>query len=232
MTIRLMIAEDHPIIRAGVMQLMQGTEIELICQAETSEQTVRIAMACQPDVLLLDIQLAGSDGLSALEQIHRENPAIAVLVFSSSEDVKEMALARKLGAKGFVYKGSMRDDLLKSIRRVALGKGAWTPRQIRQVASRAAAEALAKNDRNPLSGREIEVLRKITLGLSNESIAEELEVDIETVKQHVKHILRKLHVEDRTQAAVLALRHKLLNQASASQPKTGPTETVVHDPKG
>ena len=216
MNIRLMIAEDHPIIRAGVVNLIRGTEIELICQAETSEETVKFALTCKPDVLLLDLQLVASDGLSALEQIHRENPNIAVLIFSSSEEVKTMAYARELGAKGFVPKGSTRDDFLQAIRRAALGKSVWTTRQIRQVVSRAAATALANKDRNPLSAREAEVLGKIMDGLSNEIISEDLGIDIETVKQHVKHILKKLHVEDRTQAALFALRSNLLNPASTA----------------
>jgi DNA-binding NarL/FixJ family response regulator len=206
MSVRLMIADDHQAVRAGVVSLIQGTEIELVCQAETCDETVQFALACQPDVLLLDLRLAGSDGLVALERIKREKPNMPVLIFSSADEVKEMAHARHLGADGFVPKGVSRDDLLESIRRVASGKSAWTPRQIRQVVSRAATAALAANDRNPLSGREAEVLKFIMLGHSNDSIAGKMEIDIETVKQHVKHILKKLHVEDRTQAALLALR--------------------------
>jgi DNA-binding NarL/FixJ family response regulator len=211
MGIRLMVADDHVAIRAGVASLIQGTEIEMVCQAETAEETVKFALACKPDVLLLDVRLTDSDGMSALEEIKRKNPKIAVLIFSATDEVKEMALARKLGAEGFVFKGASRDDLLNNIRRVAAGKDAWSTRQIRQVVCRAAAEALASNDRNPLSPREIEVLRKIMLGLSNDAIAEEMKVNIETVKQHVKHILRKLHVEDRTQAALYSLRTQLLD---------------------
>ena len=142
MGIRLMIADDHVAIRAGVTSLIQGTEIEIVCQSETSEQTVKYALTCQPDVLLLDLRLEGSDGLTALEQIKCANPKIAVLIFSSTDEVKEMAHARKLGAEGFILKGTSRDDLLRTIRRVAMGKSAWTPRQIRQVVSRAASEAL------------------------------------------------------------------------------------------
>ena len=214
MGIRLMLAEGHVIIRAGLMNFVQGTEIEIVCQAETSEQTVKLVLACQPDVLLLGTQLVGSDGLGALEQIHCEKANVSVLMFSASEDVKEMAHAYKLGAKGFVPKGSSRDDILTCIRRAAKGNSVWTTRQIRQVASRAASAALANKDRNPLSAREIEVLKNITIGLSNEGISEDLRIDVETVRQHVKHILKKLHVADRTQAAVLALRSKLLEKVS------------------
>lgn len=136
MAIRLMIADDHAAIRAGVISLIQGTEIEMVCQSETCDQTVKYALACQPDVLLLDVQLAGEDGLMALEQIKRDNPKISVLIFSVSEEVKDMALARKLGADGYVYKGTTRDNLLGYIRRAAMHKSVWAPRQIRQVVSR------------------------------------------------------------------------------------------------
>lgn len=204
-----MIADDHVAVRAGVTSLIQGTEIEMVCQAETCEQTVKFALACQPDVLLLDIRLASVDGLSALEQIFRENPRISVLIFSASEEVKTMAHARKLGAQGYIFKGVSREEFLKCIRRAATGKSTWTPRQIRQVVSRAAMEAIASNDRNPLSAREITVLKKIVEGLSNEAISEELGIDVETVKQHVKHILKKLYLVDRTQAALYAVRSDL-----------------------
>jgi DNA-binding NarL/FixJ family response regulator len=212
-----MIADDHVAVRAGVVRLIQGTEIEMVCQAETCEQTVEFALTCQPDILLLDLRLADSDGLLALEQIKLANPRLPVLIFSASEELKTMALARKMGALGFVVKGATRDELLKSIRRVAAGKSAWTPRQIRKVVCRSAAAALAAHDRNPLSPREMVVLGKVLEGLANEAIAENLQIDIETVKQHVKHILKKLYVEDRTQAALVALRSHLFDEAAPAE---------------
>ena len=218
MAIRLMVADDHAAVRAGVANLIRGTDIEMVCQAETCEQTVKFALACQPDVLLLDVRFADSDGLRSLEEIKHENPNISVLIFSASEEVKDMAFARKLGADGYLPKGASREEFLNSIRRVAMGKTVWTTRQIRQVVSRAAAKALANGDRNPLSAREVQVLEKILGGLSNDAISEELEIDVETVKQHVKHILRKLHVEDRTQAALLLLRSSFPPDRRVKQP--------------
>ncbi len=217
MSVRLMIADGHAAVRAGVMGLIHGTEIEMICQAETYEQTVKLALASQPDVLLLDVRLAGCDGLSAWEQIRRQNPRIAVLFFSADEDFKAMVHAHDLGALGFVLKGVRRDDLLQSIRCVARGESAWTARQMRQIVSRSAAAVLAAHDRNPLSPRELEVLGKIVNGLSNEGISRELEVNIETVKQHVKHILNKLHLENRTQAALFLLWSELSDDAPVSK---------------
>ena len=96
MSIRLMIADDHAAVRAGVISLIQDTDIKVVCESETCEQTVELALSSKPDVLLLDVRLAGSDGLSALKQIHRENPRIAVLIFSALEDVKAMAHSHSL----------------------------------------------------------------------------------------------------------------------------------------
>jgi DNA-binding NarL/FixJ family response regulator len=215
MALRLMIADDHPALRNGVVEFIQGTDIQAVCQAKTCRETVERALADKPDVLLLDVRMSDGDGLKALEAIRRQNSQLAVLIFSASEDVKEMAVARKLGAAGFVSKGASRDDLLNCIRRAAAGENAWTPRQIRQVVSRAASEALAANDRSPLSPREMKVLKLITEGCANDAVAEKLEITVETVKQHVKHILRKLAVEDRTQAALTAIWLKLFENSTA-----------------
>jgi len=207
--IRLMVVTDQVIVRAGVLGLTQGTEIEVVSQTKSQEQMVKLVLVCQPDVVLLDLRLAGSDGLCALERVHRENPDIAILIFSESEEFKVMARARSLGAMGCIPMGGPREELLKSIRRVAGGKNAWTPQQIRKVVSRSAATAVNMGDKKSLSAREYEVLKKIVDGLSNEMISEELEITIETVKQHVKHVLKKLHVVSRTQAALFALHSNL-----------------------
>jgi len=215
MALRLMIADDHPAVRKGVIEFVQGTEIEVVGQAETCQQAVEYALACKPEVLLLDVRMSGADGLEALETIRQQNDKIAVLIYSASDEVKDMAKAKQLGAIGFVSKSSSRDELLASLRRAGAGQSVWSRRQIRQVACRAAAEALAANDRNPLSPREMKVLKLITEGSPNDVVAEKLDITIETVKQHVKHILRKLAVEDRTQAALTALWLKLFENPPA-----------------
>src|SRR5580704_7911549 len=112
MALRLMIADDHPALRNGVVEFIQGTDIQAVCQAKTCRETVERALADKPDVLLLDVRMSDGDGLKALETIRRQNSQMAVLIFSASEDVKEMAVARKLGAAGFVSKGASREDLL------------------------------------------------------------------------------------------------------------------------
>jgi DNA-binding NarL/FixJ family response regulator len=208
MSIRLMIADDQALVRAGMAALVQGADIEVVCQADSCEQTIRYAMTCKPDVLLLDLRLGDKSGLEALEQIRRVQPSIAVLILSASEDAKAMAISHKLGAVGWIVKGASRDDVIRTLERVAAGRTAWNPRQVRQIACRAASIAIAQGDTSPLSPREKQTLAKILDGLSNEAIAEALEINIETVKQHVKRLLKKLFVEDRTQAALWALRNK------------------------
>ena len=209
-----MVADDHPIIRAGVNALLHGTDIEVVCEADSCEQTIRFALTCDPDVVLLDIRLADGDGLAALQEIKRERPSTVVLVFTASDDLKDMAQARRLGADGYMLKGLPRDQMLQTIRRASAGRKAWSIPQIRRVTSPAAAKAADECDRFPLSQRETQVLLKIIDGASNETIAEDLGIDIVTVKQHVKRLLKKIRVQDRTQAALWGLRNGINDRAS------------------
>lgn len=207
MTIRLMIADDEAISRAGIARMLEGSEVEVVCMAGRSDEAVQFALTTHPDILLLDVHMPVEDGFAALEQVKQQRPETCVLMFSSTEDLKEIAQARALGAAGYITKDVSREELLQSIRRAVAGKKAWTRTQIRRVSSRFATAAVEKKDFSPLSVRQREVLQRIAQGMPNEDIAEELGVDIETVKQHVKQILRALGVEDRTQAAVWAIRH-------------------------
>ncbi len=166
-------------------------------------------VSAAPDVVLLDIRLDNEDGLDALQEIKRANPSLPVLIFSASEDLNDMSRAHRLGADGYLVKTLPKDELLRSIRRAVSGKRVWTTSQIRKVKSRGGAKAGIQRKLNPLSDREQQVLEKIIGGApSNEAIAEDLQIDVETVKQYVRSILRKLHVEDRTQAALWGLRNE------------------------
>ena len=208
MSIRLMICDDHPAIRAGVVSLLEGSEISVALQAETGDEAVRLAEKGKPDVILLDIRLGDEDGLDALRKIKRNNPSIPVLIFSIADDLNDMAHAHRLGAEGYIVKSIHQNELLEIIRRAVARKKTWSISQIRKIKSRAGAQLAETRKPFPLSRREGQVLSRLTSGSSsNEEIAEHLGIDVETVKQYVKNILRKLHVEDRTQAAVWALRH-------------------------
>ena len=158
----------------------------------------------------LDVRLGNDDGLEALEEVKRWRPTLPVLIFSVSDDLNDIARARRLGADGYVLKSVSNDELLRTIHRAAAGKNAWSITQIRRVKSRGGIEAGEQRHSVPLSKREQQVLDEIIRGMSsNEMIAENMGIDIETVKQYVRGILQKLHVEDRTQAALWGLQHSL-----------------------
>ena len=208
MSIRLMICDDHPAIRAGLESLLEGSGIDVALQAETCDEAVRLADKGKPDIILLDIRLGDEDGLDALRKIKRNHPSMPVLIFSIADDLNDMAHAHKLGADGYIVKTIRKDELQEIIHRAVARKKTWSITQIRKIKSRAGAQAAETRKPFPLSRREGQVISRLISGSSsNEEIAEHLGIDVETVKQYVKNILRKLHVEDRTQAAVWALRN-------------------------
>jgi DNA-binding NarL/FixJ family response regulator len=205
--IRLLVADDHPIARAGVSGLVAGTEIEVSGEVATCNDAVRQALRTEPDVVLLDVRMPESDGFQALQQIKEKKPNLPVLMFSVSDSLMEINRAHELGAAGFIPKGAGQEAFLTAVRKAAAGKSAWTRQQLRRLRSSSTCDGLVTDNTVSLTPREREVLAKIVQGLVNEDIGGELGIDVETVKQHVKHILKKLGVVDRTQVAVWAVRN-------------------------
>lgn len=210
MSIRLLIADDHEVVRTGLVSLFAGTEIEIVAQVATGEEAVKKGLQLKPDVVLLDVRMGGSDGLTALARLKQERPEMAVLMLSSYDNPTYVARAVALGASGYVLKGGTRDELLAAIRRAATGQDAWTRNELRRVTAALATPRLGSDVEVPLTQRESEVLRQMALGLTNKEIAQSLQISYETVKEHVQHILRKIGVTDRTQAAVWAVRKGLV----------------------
>jgi DNA-binding NarL/FixJ family response regulator len=161
-------------------------------------------------VVLLDIRMPDGDGLTALNRIKAEHPDLPVLILSTYDNPTYVARAVSLGAAGYLLKGSSRDDLLAAIRKAASGESTWRRNELRRVSGSLATPRLAAEVDIPLTQREAEVLRMVALGMTNKQIAQSLQISAETVKEHVQHILRKLGVSDRTQAAVWAVRKKLV----------------------
>lgn len=210
MAIRLLIADDHEVVRCGLKSVLEGTDIEVIGEACTGEETVRMTEELRPDVVLLDIRIADGDGLKTLGRIKLDHPELPVLIFSAYDNPTYVARAVALGAVGYLLKGLGRDALLDAIKRVAAGEDAWTREELRRVTGALATPRLAADVEVPLTQRESEVLRQLALGLTNKEIAQSLSISYETVKEHVQHILRKIGVSDRTQAAVWAVRKGLV----------------------
>ena len=210
MPIRLLIADDHEVVRAGIKSLVAGSDVKVIAEASTGEAAVRLTMKHKPDVVLLDVRMPEGDGLNALGRIKLDLPDQPIVMFSTYDNPTYIARAVALGANGYVLKGAVREKLLDTIRISSTGESAWTREELRRVSGALATPRLAADVEVPLTQRESEVLRQLAYGLTNKEIAQVLGISYETVKEHVQHILRKVGVSDRTQAAVWAVRKKLV----------------------
>jgi DNA-binding NarL/FixJ family response regulator len=208
--IKLLIADEHAAVRAGVYAMLGGTDIEIVGEASTLGDAIERTRAQGLSVLMLDLRFQDQDAFSAIAQIRQESPNVSVLVFTASDNVADMTRARELGASGYVVKTATRDELLQAIHRAAESRDAWTRQQVRRISGAPNAREPSAEQNGYLTPRETEVLRKVVDGLVNDDIAAQLNIHVETVKQHVKHILEKLGVEDRTQAAVWAVRNGLV----------------------
>ena len=210
MTVRLLIADDHAVVRAGLKSLLGDVrDVDIVADAADGEEAVRLARRHRPDVVLLDVRMPGADGLSVLGQLRTELPSIAVIMFSSYDNPTYIARAVALGAAGYLVKNASREEIIAGIRRAAAGEALWSREGLRRVTGALSTPRAAPELDAPLTKRESEVLKQLALGLSNKEIAQALEISYETVKEHVQHILRKLAVADRTQAAVWAVRKGL-----------------------
>lgn len=210
MAIRIFIVDDHEVVRLGLAAIFQGTSIEICGQATSAAETLEKVGEANPDVLLLDIRMEGGDGLTTLGRIKLDRPELPVLLYSAYDNPTYVARAVALGAAGFVLKDATAEKLIEAIETAASGGSAWTREELRRVTGALATPRLSADIEVPLTQRESEVLRQMALGLTNKEIAKALSISYETVKEHVQHILRKIGVSDRTQAAVWAVRKKLV----------------------
>ena len=210
MSIKMLIADDHEVVRRGMQSLIEGTEISIIAEATTGDEAVKMATEHNPDLVLLDIRMPEGDGLNALGRIKLDHPELPVLMLSTYDNPTYVARAVALGANGFLLKSTGREKILAAVRSVAAGENVWTREELRRVTGALATPRLAADVEVPLTQRESEVLRQLALGLTNKEIAQALSISYETVKEHVQHILRKIGVSDRTQAAVWAVRKGLV----------------------
>jgi DNA-binding NarL/FixJ family response regulator len=210
MSVRLLVADDHEVIRKGLATLLAGSSIEIVAEAATGKEAVAEAEKCKPDVILLDIRMPDGDGLSTLEKLRAVVPDSRVVMLSTYDNPTYIARAVALGASDYVLKGSSREDLVTTIETAAAGESPSRAGELRRIASAMKVRQVIDDDDVPLTQRETQVLRHVALGLSNKEIGRSLEISVETVKEHVQNILRKIAVSDRTQAAVWAVRKGLV----------------------
>ena len=210
MSVRLLIADDHEVIRTGLATLLEGSDIQIVGQATSGKEALKLAEQLKPDVVLLDIRMPDGDGLAALEKLRAKVPNSRVVMLSTYDNPTYIARAVALGASDFVLKGSTREALLETIMAAAAGESPSRAGELRRIAAAMKVRQVVDDDEVPLTQRETQVLRHVALGLSNKEIGRSLEISVETVKEHVQNILRKIAVNDRTQAAVWAVRKGLV----------------------
>ncbi len=210
MLVRLLVVEDQPVIRSGLETLLTDTGISIAETAATASEAIDRAATTKVDLVLLDIRLGEGDGLAALARIKAERQSLPVLVYTGYDNPAFAARAVALGAAGYLLKGTPREEMIAAIRRAAAGETLWTRDELRRVTSALAAPRSNFDIDVPLTKREMDVLTRIVDGHTNKRIADDLEISYETVKEHVQHLLKKIGVADRTQAAVWAVRSGIL----------------------
>lgn len=213
--ITLLIADDHPMVRAGLRSMLASSEIRIIAEAETGRQAVELVKALEPHLVLLDIRMPDLNGIEALQAIKSARPNIHVLMVTTHKNVSYLLRAMAAGADGYILKDVSRDDLLKTIRTVVAGRSFVDQKFLEDVLrdlSSPEGEILKskRDDIGPLTPREMDVLQLMVEGLTNNAIAEVLGLSSGTVKGYVQTVLEKLYVNDRTQAAVKAIRSGLV----------------------
>lgn len=209
-TIRVLIAEDHPIVREGLRMLISSEPgMALIGEAADGVEVVDKARALQPDVILMDLMMPRKSGLEAISEIKAVQPEVPILVLTSFAEEDKVFPAIRAGALGYLLKDSSPEQLLRAIRDVHRGEPSLHPtialKMIREL-DRPSNQARAES---PLTGREVDVLKLVAQGLTNQEIADRLTISEWTVRTHVRNILGKLHLANRTQATLYALREGL-----------------------
>jgi DNA-binding NarL/FixJ family response regulator len=215
--IRILIVDDHALFRVGLANILgREKEFDVIGEADSSRSAIEMAEAHNPDVILMDASLPAPGGIETTQRIRRELPATAIVVMAADEDEEALFASIKAGAAAFVVKDISPDDLVHVVRRVSTGeflindkvfsKPAVASRVLKEFRELAVYGQEAQPIFAPLSPREVEILDNIAQGMTKKQVAYALSISEQTVKNHMSSILRKLAVNDRTQAVVYAMR--------------------------
>ena len=223
--IRVLIAEDHAIVRKGVRTLLSlEKDIEVIGEAANGREAVEQARELDPDVILMDLVMPELDGTQAIQEIKARRPDARVLVLTSFATDDKIFPAIKAGALGYLLKDSDPAELSNAIRQVNAGEYSLHPIIARKLLQELNLSPKPSSAAQPLTGREVEVLRMVAQGKSNRQIAEELVLSLGTVRAHLSSILGKLHLASRTQATLYALREGLASLEDAALEDVEPEE--------
>lgn len=206
MTIRILIADDHPVVRSGLHALLTSQpDFEVVAEAENGEVASVLSASLTPDVILMDLVMPVLDGLTAIRRIHARQPEVSILVLTTYDTEADIVPALEAGATGYLLKDAPPESLFRAVRSAARGEVTLAPSVAEKITRR-----LTSTLNNSLSRREIEVLELASGGSSNKEIADKLHITEATVKSHFVHIFSKLDVADRTAAVMAALKQKII----------------------
>lgn len=201
--IRMLVVDDHFVVRMGLIGVVNTeADMEVVGEAADGDQAVAMFDRLKPDLVLMDISMPVKDGVSATMQICTKHPGARILILSTYEGDNDIYRAIQAGAKGYILKNATSGELIPALRAVADGH-MWIPREI-------AARLASRKMFEELTPREIQVLEQLAKGLANKEIGDTLSISLNTVKDHLKNILGKLHVADRTEAVTTALQRGII----------------------
>jgi DNA-binding NarL/FixJ family response regulator len=211
--IRLIIADDHPVVREGLSAILETQpDLDVLAEAADGLEAVKLVHELQPDVVLMDLQMPNMDGVEAIKKIKEEVPATEIVVLTTYDSDEYIFRGIEAGARGYLLKGASKDELLNAIRAASRGEALLPP----VVAGKLVERFTQMAQRQPAQGdetlteRELEVLKLMAKGSRNKEIAHDLNITERTAKAHVSSILGKLGASDRTEAVTLALRKGLI----------------------
>jgi DNA-binding NarL/FixJ family response regulator len=208
--IRLLIVDDHPVVRDGLRGMFTGTsEVDVVGEAADGAEAVTLAVALRPDVILMDLRMPGVDGVTAIGRLSERGVAARVLVLTTYDTEADVVPAIEAGATGYLLKDAPRDELFRAVRAAARGESVLSPSVAAKLIGQVRAPA-----KEPLSQRELEVLGLIARGSTNREAAAHLFISEATVKTHLLHIYGKLGVRDRASAVAAAYERGLLTPGS------------------
>src|SRR5580700_2900709 len=202
--IRVLSVDDHPLLRGGIAALIGNqTDMEVVAEACNGREALEQFRKHRPDITLMDLQMPGMSGIDAISAVRGEFPEARIIMLTTHAGDVQVSRALKAGARAYLLKGSLRNELLETIRAVHAGQ--------KRVSSEVAAEIAEHSTDDALTPREVDVLRLVAKGNANKEIAAQLSLTEETVKSHIRNILSKLHANDRTHAVAIGVRRGIID---------------------
>lgn len=211
-SVRIVVIDDHEVIRRGLREVFEQSPHQVVGETDSIEEALKLCQRLKPHVVLLDVRLEDSgpgraeSAFQLIGQVRLLSPETRIVVFSGYDNPNYVARAVAAGAHDYLLKGESTATIIEAIEAAAAGRPPQRTTNLRRVVGMMATRGPLLDHDSPLSPRESQVLRQVALGLSNKEIAETLSISVETVKEHVQNLLRKLAVNDRTQAAIWAIR--------------------------